>query len=72
MNYKDHTDLISGEKYINGHYVGVKHGTSTPDALDASHTGYEVNTESVRQGTITQDTLEIVNEPVESEVEADG
>ena len=67
MKYKDHTDSASGEKYINGHYVGVKHGAPTPDALDESRTGYEVHAESVRQGTITQDKLETVNKPVGSE-----
>lgn len=61
MNYKDYTDSTSGEKYINGHYVGVKQGTPTSDALNVGHTGYEVHKESIRQGTITQDALEKVN-----------
>ena len=67
MKYSDYTDSVSGEKYINGHYVGVKHGTPTPDALDTSHTGYEVHDQAIRQGTITQDKLETVNKPVGSE-----
>lgn len=66
MKYTDKT-LSTGEKYINGHYVGIKHGTPTPDALDTSHTGYEVNDQAIRQGTITQDKLETVNKPVGSE-----
>lgn len=61
MNYKDYTDSTTGAKYINGHYVGVKHGTPTSDALNVGHTGYEVHKESIRQGTITQDALEKVN-----------
>lgn len=61
MNYKDYTESTSGEKYINGHYVGVKHGTPTSDALNEDHTGYEVYKESIRQGTITQDALEKIN-----------
>lgn len=68
MNYKDNTNSTTGEKYINGHYVGIKHGTPTQDKLDASHTGYEVHRESIRQGTITQDKLEITNKPEGSEV----
>lgn len=67
MKYTDYIDSNSGEKYINGHYVGVKHSTPTPDVLDKSHTGYEVHEKSKRQGTITQDKLEIVNKPVGSE-----
>ncbi|WP_394897601.1 hypothetical protein [Clostridium butyricum] len=66
MKYTDKT-LSTGEKYINGHYVGVKQGTPTPDALDTSHTGYEVHDQAIRQGTITQDKLETVNKPVGSE-----
>lgn len=65
MKYKDYTDSVSGEKYINGHYVGVKQGTPTPDELDIAYTGYEVHSESIRQGTITADVLETINEPVE-------
>ena len=61
MKYGDYTDSTSGEKYINGHYVGIKHGSPTPDVLDTSHTGYEVHEESIRQGTITPDALETVN-----------
>lgn len=66
MKYTDKT-LSTGEKYINGHYVGVKHGTPTPDALDTSHNGYEVHDQAIRQGTITQDKLETINKPVGSE-----
>lgn len=65
MKYEDYTDSVSGEKYINGHYVGVKQGAPTPDALDSTHTGYEVHSESIRQGTIAADALETVNKPVE-------
>lgn len=61
MNYKNYTDPVTGERYINGHYVGVKHGTPTPDALDDNHTGYEVHEETVRLGSITSDKLETVN-----------
>lgn len=69
MKYADYKDTSTGEQYINGHYVGVKHGTPTPDALDASHTGYEVQEESIRLGTIAQDKLETVNKPIESDGE---
>ena len=65
MKYKDYTDSTSGEKYINGHYVGIRHGSPTPDALDTTHTGYEVHVESIRHGTIASDLLETVNKPVE-------
>lgn len=61
MNYKNYTDQVTGERYINGHYVGVKHGTPTPDALDDNHTGYEVHEETVRLGSITSDKLETLN-----------
>ncbi|NWK12789.1 bacterial Ig-like domain-containing protein [Clostridium cadaveris] len=61
MDYKNYTDPVTGERYINGHYVGVKHGTPTPDALDNDHNGYEVYGESVRHGSITPDKLETVN-----------
>ncbi|WP_244832960.1 hypothetical protein [Clostridium sp. BJN0001] len=73
MKYKDYTEVSTGEKYINGHYVGVKHGTPTPDELDKSRTGYEMQKDSIRVGTISQDKLETVNKLViESEGEANG
>ena len=61
MEYKDYTDSNTGEKYINGYYVGVRNGTPMQDNLDSDRTGYEVQSLSVRHGSIMPDKLESIN-----------
>lgn len=61
MEYKDYTDSNTGEKYINGYYVGVRNGTPMQDKLDTNRTGYEVQSLSVRHGSIMPDKLESIN-----------
>ena len=56
MEYKDYTDSNTGEKYINGYYVGVRNGTPMQDNLDSDRTGYEVQSFS-----IMPDKLESIN-----------
>jgi len=51
MRYKD--DLQDG--YVNGYYVGLRQGTTTPDSLSPGADGYETQRNTVRFGSITQD-----------------
>jgi len=54
MRYKD--DLQEG--YVNGYYVGIRHGTNTQDALEPSADGYETQRSTSRFGSVTQDVEE--------------
>lgn len=62
MRYKD--DLQDG--YVNGYYVGLRQGSTTPDTLSPSADGYETQRNTVRFGTITQDA-ESPNYPEEQD-----
>lgn len=72
MKYQDYTDPESKEKYINGHYVGIKHGTPTNDKLGPNRDGYEHIREAEQHGTITQDKLETIRNPIEKGSEVNG
>ena len=67
--YKD--DLSNG--YVNGHYVGIRQGAPTQDALqDEGSDGYENERNYVRFGTVTQDAANPnYPEPLEDEEETE-
>lgn len=54
MKYKD--DLANG--YVNGYYVGIRQGGPTQDKSEPQGDGYEVQRDTVRQGTVMQDAAQ--------------
>lgn len=55
MQYKDYTDSTTGERWINGQYVGIRIGTPLKDGVDPTSDGYSHLRDTRHIGTMTQD-----------------
>ncbi|MDU1412694.1 MAG: hypothetical protein E6929_07760 [Clostridium sp.] len=58
MDYKDYTDPNTGERYINGKYIGIVEGTKLRDSLDLQNDGFNHLRNVKHFGTLTQDKLQ--------------
>ncbi|WP_313341142.1 hypothetical protein [Lacrimispora sp.] len=56
MNYKDYTNPETGERTINGVYVGIRHGGALRDALAPDSDGYDHLRKINRSGSMLQDS----------------
>jgi len=65
MNYKDYTDPETGERTINGVYVGIRHGGALRDALAPDSDGYDHLRKINRFGSMLQDAAGRNNEPLD-------
>lgn len=65
MNYKDYTDPETGERYINGVYVGKRFGGALRDALAPDSDGYDHLRKINRFGSMLQDAAGRNNEPID-------
>ncbi|GLB28139.1 hypothetical protein LAD12857_00620 [Lacrimispora amygdalina] len=65
MNYKDYTNPETGERTINGVYVGIRHGGALRDALAPDSDGYDHLRKINRSGSMLQDAAGRNNEPLD-------
>ena len=63
MNYKDYTNPETGERTINGVYVGIRHGSPLGDALAPNDDGYGHLRSIKRSGSMLQDAAADKNVP---------
>ncbi|GLB33039.1 hypothetical protein LAD12857_49620 [Lacrimispora amygdalina] len=65
MNYKDYTNPETGERTLNGVYVGIRHGAALRDALAPDSDGYDHLRKINRSGSMLQDATGRKNEPLD-------
>lgn len=63
MNMNDYTNPETGERTINGVYVGIRHGSPLGDALATNDDGYGHLRSIKRSGSMLQDAAANKNVP---------